>query len=194
MARFSSGSVNITAAIEQNVLRRYIRVKLFILFYGGIKMFNSGDYVVCPGHGVGQVCNIEVKEMNGAEKSYYIVKIVTNGMKIMVPTDSKEGLRTLVKDEEVQDVFELLQNHDVKVDTSTWNRRHRDYMNKVKTGSLLEIADVLRSLLLLKVSKKLSFGERKMLDQCKELIVKEIALTTGKNENDISGRIDGFFD
>lgn len=157
-------------------------------------MFNTGDYVVCPGHGVGQVCSIESRDIAGQQKSFYTIKIVANGMKVMVPTDSKEGVRSLVDENEINDVYSLLSNHDVKVDTSTWNRRHREYMNKVKTGSLLEIADVLRSLLLLKESKKLSFGEKKMLEQCRDLIVKEIALTTGNIESDINTKIDAFFE
>lgn len=156
-------------------------------------MYELGSYVVCPGHGVGQITNIEQKQLGEATKSFYIVKIISNGMTIMVPTDNEEGIRELVKESEVLEVFELLQNHDVKVDNSTWNRRHREYMTKVKTGSLLEIADVLRSLFLLKTTKKLSFGERKMLDQCKELIVKEIAITTGDAESDIDGKIDSCF-
>jgi CarD family transcriptional regulator len=159
----------------------------------GIIMFEIGNYVVCPGHGVGQVSNIEVKELGGEELSFYIIKIISNGMTVMVPCDNKLGVRELIGDQDVTDVFELLNEHDVKVDNSTWNRRHREYLAKVKTGSLLEIADVLRSLFLLKVSKKLSFGERKMMDQCKELIVKEIAISTGGVEKEIDKKIESCF-
>jgi CarD family transcriptional regulator len=126
-------------------------------------------------------------------KSFYIIKIISNGMKIMVPVDSKDGVRGLMPSIEIGGVFELLKNQNVKVDMSTWNRRHREYTLKVKTGSLIEIADVLRQLLLLKMTKKLSFGERKMLDQCKDLIVKEISLSTGSPENDINQKIDSFY-
>ena len=156
-------------------------------------MFDIGNYVVCPGHGVGQITNMETKELAGEEMSFYIIKIISNGMTIMVPSNNKNGVRELITDKDVADVFELLNEHDVKVDNSTWNRRHREYLAKVKTGSLLEIADVLRSLFLLKVSKKLSFGERKMMDQCKELIVKEIAISTGGVEKEIETRIDSCF-
>jgi CarD family transcriptional regulator len=156
-------------------------------------MFNLGEYVVCPGHGVGQICSVETKELNGEMKSFYIIKVISNGMKIMVPVDSKEGVRGLIPSTEIGGVFELLQNQNVKVDMSTWNRRHREYTLKVKTGSLIEIADVLRQLLLLKMTKKLSFGERKMLDQCKDLIVKEISLSTGSPENDINQKIDSLY-
>ena len=157
-------------------------------------MFEIGSYVVCPGHGVGQVINLESKELGGEEKSFYIVKVISNGMTVMVPSDKKDGLRELVSTDEIEDVFGLLQNHEVKVDNSTWNRRHRDYLSKVKTGSLLEIADVLRALFLLKNMKKLSFGERKMMDQCKELIIKEISISTGQPENSIDGQIESIFE
>ncbi len=156
-------------------------------------MFQIGDYVVCPGHGVGQIANVENKDLSGEIKSFYIIKVVSNGMTVMVPTDSKDGVRSLVSKIEIEDVFVLLGNHDVKVDNSTWNRRHREYLAKVKTGSLLEIADVLRQLLLLKVSKKLSFGEKKMLEQCKDLLVKEIALSSGNTEKDVQGKIENLY-
>lgn len=156
-------------------------------------MFNPGDHVVCPGHGVGQVCNVETKEMNGEQKSFYIIKVVSNGMKVMIPVDSKDGVRPLIPTTEIDGVFQLLKDQNVKVDMSTWNRRHREYTLKVKTGSLLEIADVLRQLLLLKMTKKLSFGERKMLDQCKDLLVKEISLSSGAPEGDISQKIDALY-
>lgn len=156
-------------------------------------MFNLGDHVVCPGHGVGQILSVETKELNGEPKSFYIIKVVSNGMKVMIPVDSKEGLRALIPTSDIESVFELLKDQDVKVDMSTWNRRHREYTLKVKTGSLLEIADVLRQLLLLKMTKKLSFGERKMLDQCKDLIVKEISLSSGAAEGDVSNKIDSLY-
>lgn len=156
-------------------------------------MFNLGDYVVCPGHGVGQICSVDTKELNGEMKSFYIIKVVSNGMKVMIPVDSKDGVRALIPSTEISGVFKLLENQNVKVDMSTWNRRHREYTLKVKTGSLLEIADVLRQLLLLKMTKKLSFGERKMLDQCKELIVKEVALSSGTSEDAIAEKIDSLY-
>ena len=157
-------------------------------------MYEIGTYVVCPGHGVGQVLNLEEKDLGGEKKAFYIIKIISNGMTIMVPSDKEDGIRELVSDDEINDVFELLNTHDVKVDNSTWNRRHRDYLAKVKTGSLVEIADVLRSLFLLKNMKKLSFGERKMMDQCKELIIKEIAISTGEAEGSIDTKIESCFD
>lgn len=156
-------------------------------------MFEPGDYVVCPGHGVGQVAKVEQNELGGEVKFFYSIKIIKNGMKVMIPTDSKEGIRPLVSPREVDKVFDLLSNHDVEVDTSTWNRRHREYLFKIKTGSLLEIADVLRSLFLLKYSKSLSFGEKKMLEQCKALLVEEIALGQGISVDQVDSTIESYF-
>ena len=113
--------------------------------------FNIGDYAVCPGHGVGQVVDLKETELGGEVKQYYSVKIISNGMTVMVPTDTVDGIRGLVGEDEITLVYKLLNDHEVEVDNSTWNRRHREYMLKVKTGSLLEIADVLRALFLLKI-------------------------------------------
>ena len=156
-------------------------------------MNQIGDYVVCPGHGVGLILNIESKMVGDLQRDFYLIRIVSNSMMVMIPTDLEDGIRNLIDHSDVDSVFTLLSDHQVKIDTSTWNRRYRDYVNKVKTGSLLEIADVLRSLLLLKSMKKLSFGERRMLEQCKELIVKEVSISVGKNEVEVEAQIESCF-
>jgi CarD family transcriptional regulator len=156
-------------------------------------MFKIGDYAVCPGHGVGQICDVEEREVAGKKSSFYILKIIANGMTVMVPTNSEDGIRSLVGNTEISQVFDLLNNHDVKVDNSTWNRRYREYMHKIKTGSLLEIADVLRSLFLLKSMKSLSFGEKKMLESCKNLLAQEISLANGENTVDVQSKIEAHF-
>lgn len=156
-------------------------------------MFNIGDYAVCPGHGVGQLISIEERDLGSETKTFYILKVVANGMTVMVPTDTEDGIRGLVGEKEIGEVYELLKEHDIKIDNSTWNRRYREYMGKIKTGSLLEIADVLRALFLLKETKNLSFGEKKMLDQCKDLIAEEISLSKGGDTTDIKGSIDSCF-
>ena len=97
-------------------------------------MFEIGSYVVCPGHGVGQMLNLEVKDLGDEQVAFYIVKVISNGMTVMVPKLKKDGLRELVSINEIQEVFGLLNDHEVKVDNSTWNRRHRDYLAKVKNG------------------------------------------------------------
>lgn len=156
-------------------------------------MFQIGDYAVCPGHGVGQIVDIEEREMGGTTMRFYAVKVIANGMKVMVPTNSENGIRPLVGETEVGGVFDVLKDHDVEVDNSTWNRRYREYMTKVKTGSLVEIAEVLRALFLLKQKKNLSFGEKKMLDQCKDLIAQEVSLSGGMEASQVKSDIDSCF-
>lgn len=156
-------------------------------------MFKIGDYAVSPGHGVGQILDIEERDLGAEKKSFYILKVLSNGMRVMVPTESETGIRGLVGNGEVMEVFTLLQNHDVKIDNSTWNRRSREYAAKINTGSLLEIADVLRALFLLKEQKNLSFGEKTMLDKCKDLLSQEIALTGGMDKRIVATKIEAYF-
>ena len=159
----------------------------------GVKMFKIGDYAVCPGHGVGHITDIEERDLGGEKQYFYIIKILANGMTVMVPTNSENGVRGLVKDDEIGEVYTLLQDHDVELDNSTWNRRYREYMNKIKTGSLIEIAEVLRALFLLKDKKNLSFGEKKMLDQCRDLISQEISLSSEAEKKEIDTKINSYF-
>lgn len=146
--------------------------------------FNVGDNAVYPGHGVGQVIAIETKEMLGSKQTFYTIKIIESGMKIMVPRNNAKsvGLRPIISKIEAAKVLEILRETDVKVDNQTWNRRYRDYMEKIKTGSVYEIAEVLRDLFVLKVDKELSFGERKMLDTARNLLLKELSLATSTDE------------
>lgn len=156
-------------------------------------MFQVGSYAVCPGHGVGQICDIINKEFNDTNKEFYVVKILSSNMTVMIPTDTLSNIRVLVKNDEIQEMYGLLTDHNITLDNSTWNRRYRDYMEKVKTGSLLEIAKVLRDLFLLKSKKNLSFSEKKMLTQCRDLISEEIAISKGLLKKDIDFKIDSYF-
>ena len=140
--------------------------------------FKVGDHAVYPGHGVGKISSIEYKEILGTKHEFYSVLIIETGMKIMIPAANIKsvGLRPLISHEEAMKVVTILKDKNVKIDTQTWNRRYRDYMEKIKTGSVFEIAEVLRDLYVLKVDKELSFGEKKMLDTAKNLLLKELNL------------------
>ena len=107
-------------------------------------------------------------------------------MKIMIPQDNVEsvGLRPIISKDEAAKVIGILREKTTKIDNQTWNRRYREYMEKIKTGSVFEIAEVLRDLFLLKVDKELSFGERKMLDTARSLLLKELKLATTKEDLD----------
>ena len=147
-----------------------------------MSLFNVGDNAVYPGHGVGKIVANETKEILGRKQTFYTVQIVENGMKIMIPSDNVEsvGLRPIISQDEASKVIGILKEKTTKIDNQTWNRRYREYMEKIKTGSVFEIAEVLRDLFLLKVDKELSFGERKMLDTARSLLLKELKLATAK--------------
>ena len=149
--------------------------------------FKVGDNAVYPGHGVGRVNAIETKEIAGTKLTFYSIQILDSGMKIMVPQANVKnvGLRPIISREEAYSVIGILKETNVKIDNQTWNRRYREYMEKIKTGGVREIAEVLRDLFLLKVDKELSFGERKMLDTARNLLVKELAIARAHPEEKI---------
>jgi len=150
-------------------------------------MFKVGDLAVYPAQGVGVIEAIESREVMGSTQKFYIMKIMSNGMKIMIPTGSAEsvGLRELILEDDVPKVYEILKNKDIAIDKQTWNKRYREYLEKIKTGSVFEIARVLRDLLILKNDKNLSFGERKMMDTAKSLLIKEISIASNAEETKI---------
>lgn len=158
-------------------------------------MFSEGDMAVYPAHGVGVIKAVETKKIGGINQSFYILEILDNSMRIMIPTASSKnvGLRAIVGKHEVSDVFDILADRSVALGTQTWNRRYRDYMEKIKTGSVHEVAVVLRDLFLLSVDKDLSYGERKMLDTAKNLLVKELSLAQNTEEATVSKSIDAIF-
>jgi len=153
--------------------------------------FKANEFIVYPAHGVGVIKRIEKKLISGKEKSFYVLQVLENGMTIMVPTDNTAGvgLRALVSKQEVDEVMGILRDKKVKIDRTTWNRRYREYMEKIKTGSVKEIAEVLRNLYLLKNSKDLSFGEKKMFDTAKNLLVKEISMSNRIPEAEVEAEL-----
>ena len=157
--------------------------------------FQVGDNAVYPGHGVGEVTSVENKEIMGSSQSFYSIRIIETGMKIMVPTNNAEavGLRPIISKKEAGRVLDILKQTDVKIDNQTWNRRYREYMEKIKTGSVYEIAEVLRDLFVLKVDKELSFGERKMLDTARTLLLKELSLATSQKELEDEDKVAAIF-
>src|SRR3954454_7843225 len=160
-----------------------------------MQTFKVGDKAVYPGQGVGEVMGIEHKDIAGQRQSFYVLKIMENGMKILIPINKvgSVGLRSLIDEKAVIKVHGILKQKDISVDSATWNRRYREYMEKIKTGSVFEIAEVLRDLYLLKFDKDLSFGERKMLDTARNLLIKELSLAKGVNEDDIEGDLKTIF-
>ena len=113
-----------------------------------------------------------------------LMRILENDMIIMLPLGNVDnvGLREIIAQKEVPKLYSILKKRDVVIDNQTWNRRYREYMDKIKTGSVYEVAEVYRDLLMLKLEKELSFGERKMLDIARSLLVKEISLAENIEE------------
>jgi CarD family transcriptional regulator len=150
-------------------------------------MFKIGDLAVYPAQGVGVIEAIENREVGGRKQLFYIMKIMGNGMKIMIPMNGAKavGLREVILETEIPKVYAILRNKDVTIDKQTWNKRYRDYLEKIKTGSVFEIARVLRDLFILKSDKNLSFGERKMMDTAKNLLIKEISVASNAEETKI---------
>ena len=157
--------------------------------------FRVGDKAVYPAHGVAEVTGIERREISGTHQTFYILRILDNNMRIMVPMKNvgAVGLRAVIGKQEIKEVYDILRSKEVSVEGQTWNRRYREYMEKIKTGSVFEIAEVLRDLSLLKFDKDLSFGERKMLDTAKNLLVKELAVAKGTKEEKIARELDEIF-
>lgn len=149
--------------------------------------FKVGDKAVYPAHGVGEVTAIENRSIGGMDQEFYILRILENGMKIMVPTNNvrQVGLREVISKSKVEKVFKILKEKSLSVETTTWNRRYREYMEKIKTGSVFEVAEVLRDLYILKIDKDLSFCELKLLDTARGLLIRELAVAKGTNEDDI---------
>ena len=148
-----------------------------------------------PAQGVGIIEAIENREVGGGKQLFYIMKIMGNGMKIMIPMAGAKsvGLREVIMETEIPKVYEILRMKDVTIDKQTWNKRYREYLEKIKTGSVFEIARVLRDLLILKSDKNLSFGERKMMDTAKSLLVKEISVASNSAETKVEEDLKAIF-
>lgn len=157
--------------------------------------FNVGDKAVYPAHGVGIIRDVVTVDLDGERVIFYVLKILDNGMTIKVPVHNARqiGMRSIINGEQIDKVYQILKDRDVPTDNQTWNRRYRDYMSKIKTGDPIEVAKVLRDLALLKGDKSLSFGERKMFDQARNLLVQEIAVARDGDEKEVAVEIDGLF-
>ena len=157
--------------------------------------FAVGDTAIYPVHGITKVVGLEQRTIGDSAISVYVLEVKENGSRIMVPTSNAEavGLRLVASRDQVDEVVALLRtHHDVRNDQS-WNRRKREYTEKLKTGDIFEIAEVTRDLSLLGQNKSLSFSERRMLDTAKNLLVKEIALARDSSEAEVTALIESIF-
>ncbi|MDB4976553.1 MAG: CarD-like transcriptional regulator [Myxococcaceae bacterium] len=158
--------------------------------------FKIGDKAVYPAQGVAEVVSIEEKDIAGSRQKFYVLRILDTDRKIMVPVNnaSNVGLRPPISEVEIKEIFEILRERTIAFDNQTWNRRYRGFMDKIKTGSVFDVAEVMRDLYRLKAEKSLSFGERRMLETARSLIVKEIAVARRKTEAKIQAEIEKIFE
>ena len=154
-------------------------------------MFSIGDKIVYPMHGAGIIEKIEEKKILGEIRKYYILNVPYGDMKIMIPVDSSReiGIRSIISDEELGCVLELLSGETSEMSTN-WNRRYRENMEKLKTGDVLEVAEVVRNLMRTDRQKKLSTGEKKMLTNAKQILSSEIILIKGIELSEANNIID----
>jgi len=163
------------------------------------EMFKIGDVVVYPVHGVARITGIKKERIGSTDQLCYILEteIKTANVKpvIKLPVDKVKSnrVRKIVGADEVSKVIEILKKRGMKTDSQTWNRRHREYQEKMRTGSIFEAAEVFRDLSLLKENKDLSHGERRLFDQARNLLIKELAIAKRTDEAEIETTINSIF-
>ena len=148
-------------------------------------MFNVGDKIVYPMHGAGTIDSIEEKDILGEKQAYYIIKM-PDEVKVMIPTNKAEqvGVRNIIDKEEASKVMNILGENETEM-SQNWNKRYRDNMDKMKSGDIYEVADVVRNLSFKQKEKGLSTGEKKMLSNAKQILVSELVLAEHASEEEV---------
>ena len=157
-------------------------------------MFNVGDKIVYPMHGAGTIDSIEEKDILGEKQSYYILKMPSN-VKVMIPTAKAEevGVRNIIDKQSAEKVFKVLSQDETEMEKN-WNKRYRDNMDKMKSGDIYEVADVVRNLSFKQKEKGLSTGEKKMLNNAKQILVSELTLAENAQKEAIEELVDSKID
>lgn len=158
-------------------------------------MFDIGDRVVYPMHGAGVIEAIEEKEVLGERQKYYVMKLPIGDMRVMIPMRSVGdiGLRRVIDREDVNKVMEILQGETTSMSTN-WNSRYRANMEKIKSGDIYEVAEVVRNLSLRDQEKGLSTGERKMLENARQILISEIVLAINAEEDEVQSMVNKVLD
>lgn len=153
-------------------------------------MFNVGDKIVYPMHGAGVIDSIEEKDILGEKQAYYILKM-PGEVKVMVPTAKAEqiGVRNIIDKEHAGKVLKILEENETEM-SNNWNKRYRDNMEKMKSGDIYEVADVVRNLAFKQKEKGLSTGEKKMLNNAKQILVSELVLAEHASQEDVEQLVD----
>ena len=156
-----------------------------------MSIFAVGQVAVYPNHGLCKIEKVVSHQFEGEDKNYYCLRVLDNDMKVMVPSDRTEelGLRPTIKEKEVGKLFSHLQNSKITVYNS-WKGRFKDNSDRMRTGSLYDVIEVLKSLVFLSQKKELSFREKRMLEKARYLIVSEIAQVEGVEQMKVEDRLD----
>ncbi len=158
-------------------------------------MFNVGDNIVYPMHGAGTIDSIEEKEILGEKQQYYVIKMPGEVM-VMVPTAKAEsmGVRSIIDSKKAGEVLKLLEQDETEM-SDNWNKRYRDNLDKMKTGDIYKVADVVRNLSFKQKEKgTLSTGEKKMLNNAKLILVSELVLAEHASKDEIEKLVDNKID
>lgn len=157
-------------------------------------MFSVGDLVAHPLHGAGTICEIEQKRIDGKNKDYYVMLIPSGSMRIMIPVDGCEavGLRPIIDSVRAEEILEQIPLLEV-VEDSSWNKRYRENMLRIRSGNLLEVAAVVKSLVVRESDRGLSTGERKMLHSAKQILISEIVLCLDSTYSEVEERLNRAF-
>ena len=153
-------------------------------------MFNVGDKIVYPMHGAGTIDAIEEKDILGEKQNYYIIKM-PGEVKVMVPISKARdvGVRSIIDKEEAGKVLQVLEANETEM-SNNWNKRYKENMDKMKSGNIYEVADVVRNLSYKQKEKGLSTGEKKMLNNAKQILVSELVLAEHASENEVENLVE----
>lgn len=154
-------------------------------------MYKIGDKIVYPMHGAGVIEAIEEREILGEKKGYYIMKMPLGDLKLMIPISNIDeiGIRGLINDEDADQVIEELKEY-TEDENSNWNKRYRENMEKIKTGDIIEVSHVVKTLMRREKEKGLSTGERKMLSNARQILTSELVLAKETTQDQIDSLIE----
>lgn len=157
--------------------------------------FKVGDKAVYPAQGVAIFTGQESKSIMGSSMTFFVWQVLDSKKKIMIPLGKIDtvGLRPVIGAKDADRIFEILRERDVKLNDQIWLRRYQSYTEKINTGSIFEVAEVLRDLILRKYEKPLSFGEQKMLDQARRLVIQELAVAKEVEREEIEAEVERIF-
>ena len=152
--------------------------------------FKIGDKAIYPAHGVAEITGVEARQVGGQQVNCYVLNILSSGATVMVPVSAsgKAGMRVLSSDDEIERVLSLI-SHPTKCTHKAWNKRCREFQEKIRTGSVSEIAKVFRELWNLQNTKDLSYGEKQMLDKSRDMIVSEISAAKNLTEKQVAAHL-----